>query len=148
MYQRGATCRTRGSDVVDDQLLHDWKRIREGAGPYPPDAYAFVQEGLRYTVENMKHRGDDASPGRHVSGQELCEGLRQFARKEYGLLAREVLQHWRIRGTEDFGRIVFAMVEAGLLRKSDEDSLKDFVGIYTFEDAFRGLERSEPVDSA
>ena len=138
----------RGSDVVDDQLLHDWKRIRESAGPYPPDAYAFVQEGLRYTVENVKHGDGDPSPGRHVSGQELCEGLRQFARKEFGMLARDVLQHWRIRNTEDFGRIVFAMVEAGLLRKSDEDSLKDFTGIYSFDEAFRGFEHSEPVDSA
>lgn len=136
-----------GSDGVDDQLLQDWKRIRESAGPYPPDAYAFVQEGLRYTVEHVKANGD-ASPGRHVSGQELCEGLRRYARKEFGLLAIDVLNHWRIRSTEDFGRIVFAMVEAGLLRKSEEDSLKDFVGIYSFEEAFQGLTQSEAVDTA
>ncbi len=133
---------------MDDQLLHDWKRIRDAAGPYPPDAYAFVQEGLRHTVENRKPSDDVAGGDRHVSGQELCEGLRQYARKQFGLLARDVLCHWRVRTTEDFGKIVFAMVDAGLLRKSDDDSLRDFTGVYSFEEAFSGFEHTEPVDSA
>jgi uncharacterized repeat protein (TIGR04138 family) len=134
--------------LVDDQLLHDWKRIREAAGPYPPDAYAFVQEGLRYTVENRTPVSDDTREDRHVSGRELCEGLRGYARKQFGLLARDVLNHWRIRSTEDFGKIVFAMVEAGLLRKSDEDSLGDFTSVYSFDDAFVGVMDSTTVDSA
>lgn len=133
---------------MDDQLLHDWKRIREAAGPYPPDAYAFVQEGLRFTVENRKPSERDASSDRHVSGQELCEGLRHYARKQYGLLAGDVLRHWRVRSTEDFGKIVFAMVDAGLLRKSDDDSMRDFVGVYSFDEAFSGLERSASIDLA
>jgi len=62
--------------------------------------------------------------------------------------ARDVLRHWRVRSTEDFGKIVFAMVDAGFVRKSDEDSMRDFIGVYTFEEAFSGLERSTPVDSA
>lgn len=128
--------------------MHDWKRIRQAAGPYPPDAYAFVQEGLRFTVENRKGAECTSSSDRHVSGQELCEGLRAYARKQYGLLARDVLRHWRVRSTEDFGKIVFAMVDAGLLRKSDEDSMRDFVGVYSFDEAFNGLEQSASADMA
>jgi len=134
---------------VDDQLLRKFRRIRNKAGLYPPEAYAFVQEGLRFTVERRSDDDRDSeTPGRHVSGAELCDGLRRYTRHEFGLLARDVLEHWHIRSTEDFGRIVFAMVEAGLLRTSAEDSMDDFLGVYSFEEAFetvRSVARPEPA---
>jgi uncharacterized repeat protein (TIGR04138 family) len=118
----------------------DWTTLRNDVGPYPPAAYEFVQEGLRHTVETLR----DAEPelpdaGRHVSGQELCVGLRDFALKQYGSLARTVLRSWNVRRTEDFGRIVFGLVDAGMLRKTDEDSIEDFQGVYDFDEAFTPL---------
>ncbi len=125
---------------MDEHLLLEFKRIRESAGPYPPDAYAFVQEGLRYTIESARKQEDaGGAHGRHVSGQELCDGLRRYAAREFGLLARDVLAHWSIRSTEDFGKIVFAMVDAGLLRTSEEDSMNDFVGVFSFDEAFESV---------
>lgn len=120
-----------------------WKRLRESAGSYSMEAFAFVQEGLRYTVDKITE-GDDYCPpeGRHVSGRELCMGLREFAIEQYGLMARTVLNSWNIRRTEDFGRIVFALVEAGILRKSDDDSLEDFTDVFDFNEAF-GLHAME-----
>ncbi len=86
---------------------------------------------------------------RHVSGQELCFGLRSLAVEKYGLLARTVLRGWGVRSTEDFGKIVYAMVDTGLLRTSDNDSLDDFRGVYEFEEAFDGpLERGMRGPSA
>lgn len=127
---------------MDEHLLLEFKRIRESAGPYPPDAYAFVQEGLRYTIDSVrKKEGSAAEHGRHVSGHELCDGLRRYASREFGLLARDVLAHWSIRSTEDFGKIVFAMVDAGLLRTSNEDSIDDFVGVFSFDEAFESVVR-------
>ncbi|UYV13010.1 MAG: hypothetical protein NCW75_01685 [Phycisphaera sp.] len=76
---------------------------------------------------------------RHVSGQELCLGLRSLAVEKYGLLARTVLRGWGVSKTEDFGKIVYAMVDTGLLRTSEQDSLDDFRGVYEFEEAFDGL---------
>lgn len=76
---------------------------------------------------------------RHVSGQELCLGLRSLAVEKYGLLARTVLRGWGVSTTEDFGKIVYAMVDTGLLRTSEQDSLDDFRGVYEFEEAFDGL---------
>jgi uncharacterized repeat protein (TIGR04138 family) len=101
------------------------------------EAFGFIQEGLRYTVEKLGREEQlEAAEGRHVSGQELCLGLREFAIEQYGLLARTVLRSWNVRSTEDFGRLVFAMVEAGVLRTSHEDSIDDFTGIYDFDEAF------------
>ncbi len=122
-----------------------WEMIRRSAGLYPPQAFAFVQAGLRHTVERLSEARErdenslassEAENGRHVNGQELCIGLRDYAVSQYGLLARTVLEQWNIRRTEDFGRIVFMMVEAGLLRKTDEDSIEDFTGVFDFDEVF------------
>lgn len=113
-----------------------WPELKN-AGAYPPAAYAFVQEGLRRTCDRLiEHERDTLGVSRHVSGQELCIGLRDHAVERFGFLARTVLESWGVRRTEDFGRIVFAMVEAGLLRKTDEDSLDDFTDVFDFDEAF------------
>ncbi|MFG0331660.1 MAG: Minf_1886 family protein [Phycisphaerales bacterium] len=114
----------------------DWGRLEE-IGPYPRQAYAFVQEGLGYTVRRIHRDFEKKEPGqRHVNGAELCAGLRDYAIKKYGLMARSVLEHWNIFSTDDFGRMVFAMVDEGIMSRTDEDSLDDFVSVFSFEDAF------------
>lgn len=115
----------------------DWKQIRQIAGPYPMEAFNFVREGLNFTVSQI-HDDPEAIPesNRHISGQQLCIGLREFAIQQYGLLAPIVLDHWHIRRTDDFGRIVFAMIDAGIMSKTAEDSLEDFRAVYDFPEAF------------
>ncbi len=105
---------------------------------YPMDAFLFVQRGLEYTVRRVHGQ---AKPGadtqsRHISGQALCFGLRDYALEQYGLLARVVLRQWHIQGTEDFGQIVFTMIQTGLMAKTPEDSLRDFDAVYDFNEAF------------
>lgn len=111
--------------------------------PYPLDAFLFVQRGLDYTVrrihgdpEEQSHPDPGVESNRHVSGRQLCEGLRDFAIHEYGLLARAVLKRYRILGCEDFGQIVYAMVDSGLMHKTDEDDIGEFTGVYDFAQAF------------
>lgn len=111
---------------------------------YPLDAFLFVQRGLDFTVTRLHGELDDfddfdtdeLESSRHVSGQDLCHGLRDFAIKEYGLLARTVLRRWSITSCRDFGEIVFAMVDSGLMRKTDDDSIHDFTDVYDFSSAF------------
>lgn len=113
-----------------------WDILKRVAGEYPPAAYLFIQEGLRYTCDRLHEDSTVEDASRHVSGQELCLGLRDYAITEYGLLARTVLRSWGIERTRDFGVLVFAMVEAGLLRKTEEDSIEDFDAAYDFDEAF------------
>jgi len=118
----------------------DIKAMLERTGPFPPQAYEFVRSGLAHTVSLIHGNGsrsDDDS--RHVSGQQLCIGLKDFAVKQYGLLARTVLSKWNITTTEDFGRIVFGMISAGLMRKTDEDTMDDFRLVFDFDEAFGDL---------
>lgn len=114
--------------------LHELARRTE----YPVEAFAFVQRGLDFTVRRIHGEPDKAKPGenRHVTGQQLCLGLRDFALQQYGLLARTVLKHWNIHSSEDFGHVVFAMVEAGLMQKTADDCLGDFVRALDFSEAF------------
>lgn len=123
------------------------KQIAESAG-YELGAFLFVQRGLEFTVKRIHGERakqvdmndldeDDEQPSRrHVSGQQLCMGLRDFAKQEYGLLARGVLARWRVHRSEDFGRIVFAMVDAELMHKTADDTLADFVDVFSFDEAF------------
>ena len=118
------------------QLEIDWKQIL-AKGPYPIEAYAFVREGLNYTVEHV-HEDPEAlaEADRHISGQQLCLGLRGCAIERWGLMAPVVLEHWKIHRTNDFGRIVYAMIEAGLMTKTTRDSLEDFHAVFDFDEAF------------
>lgn len=106
---------------------------------YHPSAYLFVTEALRLTQdllgrETPEQPDDD---GAHISGRELLDGVRVLGLKQFGMMAPTVFQSWGVTTTEDFGRIVFEMVERGELRKTDRDSLSDFLDIYQFDDVFR-----------
>ncbi len=105
---------------------------------YPIDAFLFVQKGLDYTVRQIHGDPDpNADPAsRHVRGQQLCKGLRDYAIDQYGLMAKSVLRRWNVRQCEDFGRIVFAMVDADFMQKTEHDSLDDFTDVFDFTEAF------------
>jgi uncharacterized repeat protein (TIGR04138 family) len=115
----------------------DWSKVLNAAGPYPLEAFNFVREGLAYTADRiMAERETVAGDDRHINGQQLCLGLRDFAIQQYGMLAPIVMRHWHVRRTDDFGRIVFALIAEGLMSKNDDDSLDDFRSVYDFDEAF------------
>jgi uncharacterized repeat protein (TIGR04138 family) len=89
----------------------------------------------------------DPNARRHISGQQLCEGLREYALMKWGLLARTVLRRWEITTTLDFGRIVFAMVDSGLMQKTDDDTIDDFRDVFEFKSSFESAYRipAEPA---
>lgn len=115
----------------------DLRAVARSAGPYPVEAILFVRDGLGHTVERV-HSDPALLPdaSRHVSGQQLCLGLRDFAIERYGMLAPAVLRSWNIHRTDDFGRIVFAMIGHELLSKTPQDSIEDFRAVFDFDEAF------------
>ena len=112
------------------------QQVARDFGPYPAEAYEFVQRGLTHTVKKIHGTAVDPTASRHVSGQQLCEGLRELAATQWGMLAPTVLRRWSITSTLDFGRIVFALIKAGQMQKTEDDSLEDFQGVYDFKIAF------------
>lgn len=114
---------------------------------YHPQAYQFVFAALRYTQEQLGREApqepDDEAA--HISGRELLHGVRQLALRQFGYLACLVFRNWGITGTDDFGRIVFELIERGEMRKTERDQLSDFFDVYSFEDAF---DRDYRVDTS
>ena len=101
---------------------------------YAIEAYYFVREALDYTQKKLVRNKKQPQP-QHISGQELLEGTRQFTVKEYGPMALYVLESWGIQRCEDIGELVFNMVEANLLSKTDDDTREDFGGGFQFTEA-------------
>ncbi len=108
---------------------------------YAPEAFLFLHDGLLRTLKKIQAKEQKS---RQISGAELAHGLRAAALEQFGPLSLTVLGRWGIRTTRDFGEIVFALLAAGLLGKTEEDRIEDFDDVYDFEQAFRAPFRPAP----
>ncbi|MDI6786703.1 MAG: hypothetical protein QMD92_08360 [bacterium] len=108
-------------DTVDKIILKDPR--------YKYAAYQFVMVALGYTQKKFDKLY-------HVTGQDLLEGIKEYALNEFGPMTYEVFKHWGINSTDDFGNIVFNMVDFGLMGKTKEDSIEDFKEIYDLKKVF------------
>jgi uncharacterized repeat protein (TIGR04138 family) len=126
-------------DEALDVILVNEKR-------YHRDSYLFLRDALDHTRKMLdrdtksdlhKRSVDKESREQHVSGQELLEGIRELALQTFGPMAITVFEEWGITRCEDFGELVFSMVENGLLRKTEKDTREDFRNGYDFTEAFR-----------
>lgn len=131
-------------EVSFEQAL---EQIQEKDPRYARDAYPFVREALEHMrKDNVKPARDgrghedkksDPPSARHVTGQELLEGIRVYALEQFGPMVPTVFEEWGIRQCSDFGEIVFNMVEFRLLATTENDSREDFKNGYNFDEAFR-----------
>jgi uncharacterized repeat protein (TIGR04138 family) len=118
------------------------QRIVERDPRYTCEAYEFVFRALRHTQEMLdrvpRAEFGDVSAAEtsrcHVSGPELLDGIRDLALREYGLMARTVFKMWGVNRTDDFGEIVFNLVEAGQMSKTEEDTRHDFRNVYDLDE--------------
>jgi uncharacterized repeat protein (TIGR04138 family) len=121
---------------------------------YHFDAYVFVFEALRYAQEKLGLGAPaedpeefEDQPERHVTGQQLCEAMRLYAHHQYGYLAKQVLNHWGISSTGDFGEIVFNLIEIGQMRKTPEDRREDFDDVFDFDEGFQHSFQISAIDA-
>ncbi|MDX2185562.1 MAG: hypothetical protein SFV32_01410 [Opitutaceae bacterium] len=122
------------ADVDFDSIV---EMICKEDGRFDRRAYDFVRQGLDYTVKEIrKQEGEKGQRPRHVSGKELANGLRSFALEQYGPLSKTVLNAWGLTNTQDFGDIVFNLIDYHVFSKTDSDRREDFADHYSFEDAF------------
>lgn len=105
---------------------------------FHPQAYVFVSEALKTAQELVTREmvNDRLDETHHISGPELLEGVRVLGLRLYGLMAPVVFRHWGLQSTDDFGRIVFEMIDHGEMRKSETDQLSDFHDVYAIDDTF------------
>lgn len=120
---------------MNAELLLDIEALAERDGRYRKEAYLFVYEALQYTVEKLGKAQLDREQ-RHISGRDLLHGISDFGMEQFGPLTRSVFAHWGVRQTRDFGEIVFLLVSARLMSKTDDDCIEDFTAVYDFAEEF------------
>jgi len=112
------------------------ERIATRDPRYPAAAYGFVREALDFTQERL----GTPPPGveiRHVTCRQLLEGLRDFALREFGPMAATVLGEWNIHRCEDFGELVFNLIDNQVFSKTEQDTRTEFQGGFDFDTTFR-----------
>jgi uncharacterized repeat protein (TIGR04138 family) len=117
------------ADITFEEAI---QRAYERDPRYIAGAYEFVRDALHISVE--KFRGGDEA--QHVSGQELLEGVKELALKEFGPMALTILNTWGLYQGIDVGNIVYNLIEVGYFGRSDGDSLDDFSDGFDWEHAF------------
>ena len=118
------------------ELLRKIADIAEKDGRYTKEGFLFILAGLEYTLSKLPKR-------RHLTGQELSRGLANYAREQYGYLAKTVLNNWGLYASLDFGEIVYLLIEDGLMSKTERDKKEDFADVFNFETEF-AWEKSKP----
>lgn len=96
---------------------------------YNPESYEFVMEALSYSQKKFKKI-------KHVSGEELLLGIKALLLKKFGPMTMTVLDYWGIKTTDDFGNIVFNLVENKILSKDAQDQYESFKNAYDFKEVF------------
>ena len=122
---------------MSKKSVHDtWKKLQMVVDKdcrYSMQSYQFIFAALDYTASQLgKKYNSSIEDERHVTGQELTEGIKQYAMEKFGYMARIVLEQWGITKSGDFGEIVFNLVGSGLMGKTETDSLDDFKDLYDF----------------
>ena len=128
--------------MSDDLTLEQaFARIGERDDRYHERGFLFVLAALEFAQGRLTAR-------RHLSGQELSWACRDFALEQFGLLAPTVLRHWGIAGTADIGRIVYHLIDVGLLARQPSDRVEDFDRVFDFDDVFTAGYRWSGVERA
>lgn len=117
-----------------------YEAVVRADGRYPLEAYEFLHEGLVRAVAEVH---GEKEPPTHVTGQQLCHALRELALERWGMLARAVLERWNIRGTIDFGNMVYLLIGHKYMAKTDTDSLDDFDNVF---DLAKELDPGDPFE--
>lgn len=120
----------------------DFRQLANRDGRYSPQAYKFLLEALPHAIR-LAGKEEATGADRHVTGQQVLEGLRAHALELFGPLAAQVWRSWGVSETLDWGRIVYVLVDARLLNRQDSDTLEDFRDGFDFDQVFVDSYRPE-----
>jgi uncharacterized repeat protein (TIGR04138 family) len=117
----------------DEQFITTVEKIITDDPRFAEEAYEFISDAVIYTTRKIEKKDNTK---RHISGQELLEGIKDFAISQFGPLTQDVLESWGITDTISIGHIVFNMVDHKLLGSTEDDSIDDFKNGFDFTSAF------------
>lgn len=104
----------------------------------------FHPDGLRTllaVVHGLSLRRSLSGDGPHIGAQQVVGGLWNSCLERFGILGRDVLEHWGLDTPSKVGAAIAGLVEGGLLRGSDEEASE-------YDALEGGLEWPEPPPPA
>jgi uncharacterized repeat protein (TIGR04138 family) len=107
---------------------------------YAYESYEFVMHALEHTHKMLGRKPPDETsdpddPNCHVTVRQWLAGICDFARQEFGFMAPVVFRMWGIRATDDFGEIVFNLIDAGLMSRTADESRADFHALFDLDES-------------
>jgi len=105
-------------------------------GRFDVEGFSFVSQSLRHAAALT---ASQRAPGerRHLTAQQLIDGVVDLAAERYGLLGGVVLRRWGIRNGDDIGSITFTLISKGVFSKQPSDRPEDFYGGPSLAEAVR-----------
>ncbi|NBV84961.1 MAG: hypothetical protein EBS01_01555 [Verrucomicrobia bacterium] len=110
------------------------ERILERSSKFDRSAYHFLKESLELITGDGKKNKPRVIG--HVTAHQLLDGVRENALRQFGPMVTTVFAYWGVTRCEDFGEMVYQLIELGTFGKSESDSIEDFQNAYTFHEAF------------
>lgn len=107
--------------MKNSDLADKIRRLLQKETRYKADAYEFVNGAVNYAAAQ-----ENSDEKKHIAALELLEGIRDFAFRQYGPFAVEVLKSWGLNTASDIGNIVFMLIDEKALFASENDSPEDF----------------------
>ncbi|MCO6456686.1 MAG: hypothetical protein J5I93_15415 [Pirellulaceae bacterium] len=108
------------------------------------DAHQYAADAWYFVLQVIPLTSDPTRKSNHVSAADFCWMLHDHALDRFGPRAAETLSGWGVRSTRDFGRIVYGLIDAGLILRSDEDRIEQFDDVFEFDQAFQHRRRPRP----
>lgn len=105
--------------------LAQWRR--EAPLPFPPEAMAWVFQGLRQVHAQVAKANQAES--NEVRAESLVSHLRLRAQNQFGALARPVFQNWGLKDGTDLANMLEALGRLGAVKWSDASELATYRGL-------------------
>lgn len=102
---------------------------------YERAAYQFVREVLERIQLRLQQRR--SRTGCQVGAGELLKRIRIDALDQFGPMTCAVFESWGVRSCDDFGEIVFNMMERRIVERGRRDRREDFRQGFDFSEAFQ-----------
>ena len=102
---------------------------------FPLEAFQLVQHSLGAAQEKLYSQAVPADE-QIISGQDLCYAAKELAIAIHGSDARKYLNSIGINSTQDIGRVVSLLCEAGMMRTNESDRQEDFDDVFDFDEVF------------
>lgn len=106
-----------------DELL---RRLSHETG-YAIGAIQFTMNALNMTME------DSSADNKHVTAAALARCLLETVIDWFGDDAEGTLREWQLERSENLGKLVYGLIDSGLMKPGDGDAKSDFDGLYNLD---------------